>query len=161
MGFEERLGFRHQAALLEKAESDVRLPPKHKVGCDRERFDQAEVLVDDRDPRLPRFCGASEGDRPAFNLDRASVEAVDAAEDLDQRRLTGAVLPEQRMNFARPHLKANAAQRSHAAKRLRHALNTDKRGRRSGGAGDRRNHHGRSNVSPRGCLAVGVADISL
>ena len=57
VGLEERLGFRHQAAFLEKAEARVRLTPEHEVGRDRERFDKAEVLVDDRDPRFPRFAG--------------------------------------------------------------------------------------------------------
>ena len=147
---------------MRKPKSGVRLAPEHEVGCDRERFDKAEVLVDDRDPRFPRFCGAAEGDRPAFDFDRASVEAVDAAEDLDERRLAGAVLPEQRMNLARPHLKADAAQRPHAAEGLRHALDADKRRARSGSAGGGRSHHSGSNMSSLTArLAAPVADISL
>ena len=148
MGLEKRLGFRHEATLLEKSEPGVWLTTEHKVGCDREQFDKAKVLVDDRDPSFPRFRGAAESDRPAFDLDRTSVEAVDAAEDLDERRLAGAVLPKQRMNLARPHLEADAAQRPNAAEGLRHALDADKRVCGNGSTGGGRwSYHSGSNIS--------------
>src|ERR1700733_13652517 len=148
VGLEKRLGFRHEATFLEKSEPGAWLTPEHKVGCDRERFDKAKVLIDDRDPSFPRFCGAAESDGPAFDLDRTSVEAVDAAEDLDERRLAGAVLPKQRMNLARLHLEADAAQRPHAAEGLRHALDVDKRVRGNGSTGGGRwSYHSGSNIS--------------
>ena len=97
---EKVLGLRHQLSLLEKAETARGLPVQHQVGADGQRLDQAEVLVDHGDSRLARFRGAVEGDRRAVDLDRAALEAVHAAENLDQRRLAGAVLAEKRMDLA-------------------------------------------------------------
>ena len=63
---------------------------------DRHPFDEAEILVNERD-RQPVCRGT---DRPAVERDLARVGFVDAGQDLDQGRLAGAVLTEQRVNFA-------------------------------------------------------------
>ena len=51
-----------------------------------------------------------------------------AGHDLDQRRLAGAVLAHQRMNFAGLDPKIDVVQRAHAGKGLRHAEHLNSRG---------------------------------
>ena len=59
------------------------------------------------------------------------VRAQDAAEDLDQRALAGAVLADQRVDLAEVGGERRVAQRPHAAERLRDAGRLDRRGVRS------------------------------
>ena len=47
-----------------------------------------------------------------------SSGVIDAGEDLDQRRLAGAVLADQRRHFARPQRETDIVQRAHAGKAL-------------------------------------------
>ena len=82
---DEILSLRHELSLLEKAEAGRWLAVQHQIGADREGLDEAQVLVDHSDPGLARFRGAIESDGRAVDLDRAAVEAVHAAQDLDQR----------------------------------------------------------------------------
>ena len=51
------------------------------------------------------------------SVDRAGVRLVDAGHDLDQRRFAGAVLAEQRMHLAGPHVEADVGERAHARER--------------------------------------------
>ena len=77
--------------------------------------------------------------------------------------LPAPLLPQQRVNLARLHLEADAAQRPHAAEGLRHALDADKRVRGNGSTGGGRwSHSSGSNISSlNGGLAAPIADISL
>ena len=50
----------------------------------------------------------------AVEHDLAFVGGIDAGEQIDERRLAGAVLAEQHMPFAAPDRERNAAQRDHA-----------------------------------------------
>jgi hypothetical protein len=55
-------------------------------------FDEAEILINDSDPRLARLRRAVEFHRPAGDLDRAAVEGMNTTENLDQGRFSRAVL---------------------------------------------------------------------
>jgi hypothetical protein len=52
---------------------------------------------------------------------------MDAGDDLDQGRLTGAVLADQRMNFARRELQRNVVERGNTREPLADVLNGEAR----------------------------------
>ena len=56
--------------------------------------------------------------RPAVERDRARVGFVDAGQDLDQRRLAGAVLAEQRVDLAAPHVEIDVVERQRRGEAL-------------------------------------------
>ena len=64
--------------------------------ADRHPFDEAEILMNERD-RQP-ICRGTHG--PSVERDLARVGFVNARQNLDQGRLAGAVLAEQRVNLA-------------------------------------------------------------
>ncbi len=65
--------------------------------------EEGEVLKDDADAELAREGRVRDLHGPSLPQDLAGIRPQDAIDDLDQRRLAGAVLAEQRMNLARPH----------------------------------------------------------
>ena len=78
----------------------ARLVGQHDVlghGHDR---DEHEVLVDHADPEVDGLERRVDGDGPAVDADLALVGRVEPVEDAHQRRLAGAVLPEQRVDLA-------------------------------------------------------------
>ena len=79
-----------------------------------------EDLLEDRDDaaalRLARR--PDRRDELAVELDLAGVRGVDAAEDLDQRRLAGAVLADERVDLAGAQLEGGVADRLGRAERL-------------------------------------------
>ena len=50
--------------------------------------------------------------------ERARIGVMEPGEHLDQGGLAGTVLPDQRVDFARPHLEVHVAQSAGAAERL-------------------------------------------
>ena len=100
MLLEEVLDFGHELPLLQKPQTCAGLASEHQVGADGQRFDQAEVLVDDRDARVAGFRRGIERNLFAVYLDGAPVIGVDSTENLDQRRLPGAVLAKEGMHLA-------------------------------------------------------------
>ena len=62
--------------------------------------EEERLLVDCRDAVALRLGGAADRDRLAGQEDLAAVRLVDAGHDLDQRRLAGAVLAEERVHLA-------------------------------------------------------------
>ena len=61
---------------------------------------QQRLLIDRGDAQSLRLRGASDRDRLAVEQDLAAIGLMHAGDDLDERRLAGAVLAEQRVNFA-------------------------------------------------------------
>src|SRR5205814_2785684 len=55
-------------------------------------------------PRVDRVARRRERDRLPVQPDLAGVRAVEPVQDVHQRRLARAVLPEQRVHFAAPHV---------------------------------------------------------
>src|SRR5699024_1213049 len=71
------------------------LAAEEEVGDDVEVVAEGEVLVDGRDPERGRVLRFGDRDRLAVEADRPLVGAVDAGYRLYQRRLAGAVVPDQ------------------------------------------------------------------
>ena len=99
-----------------------RLPADEDVLGDREVGEERRLLVDDRDPRVPRRGGPGEGRRRPVDRQRAAVRPVHAGQDLHQRRLAGAVLAEQRVRLARVQRDGAVHQRMHGTERLARLL---------------------------------------
>ena len=83
---------------------------------DAELGKQQQLLIDRRDARAARVVGRGKIDLRPVDENRADVRLVDPGHDLDQGRFAGAVLSEQRMDFARTHVERHARERAHAGK---------------------------------------------
>ena len=118
----------HLLAEVESVEVHVGEVPAHGVEiCAR----QAEVLghrqigrhrrvLEHRgEAAAPCIAGALHGSRLAVDADRTSVSAQDAGEDLDERRLAGAVGAEQSVNLTGCHGQVDGAQGDDRPERLR------------------------------------------
>ena len=88
-----------------------RVPAEVDVLRDGHRRHEAEVLVHHPDAGVDGLGGGVELVCRAVDLDVAGVGAVDAGEDVAQRRLPGAVLAEQGVDFAATQLEVDVAQR--------------------------------------------------
>ena len=77
--------------------------------------EQREVLEDRLDPQLAGVVRRVDPHRLAVEPDLAVVGLHDAREDLDQRRLAGAVVAEQREDLALAQLERDVAQRGRRA----------------------------------------------
>ncbi len=73
---------------------------EHDVLADREARDQIALLVDHADAERHGVAGVEQADLFAAHDELALVGPVDAGDDLDERRLAGAVLAEQRVDRA-------------------------------------------------------------
>jgi hypothetical protein len=85
-----------------------RLVGQHDVlghGHDR---DEHEVLVDHADAEVDGLQRRSDADGPAVDAHLALVGLVQPVEDAHERRLAGAVLPEQRVDLAGPQVEVDA-----------------------------------------------------
>ena len=83
-------------------------PPSARGAWPRKMFSatdklgkEQQLLIDRRDAGALGVLGRAEARRAAVDQDLAAVGLIDAGHDLDQRRLAGAVLAEQRMDLAR------------------------------------------------------------
>ncbi len=97
----------------------ARLAAERQVLGHRHRRDEIDFLVDRADAEGLRLAGRADLDRMAVEPDLAPVAAQSAGQDLDQRRLAGAVFAHQRVDFAGFDPKIDPLQRPHAGKRLR------------------------------------------
>ena len=92
-------------------------PGEADVLGDRHPFDEAEVLVDEGHGRAapaPHLVAIGR----AVDEDLAAIGPEQAAQHLDERRLAGAVLAQQRHDLAPPHVEADALERPCGAERL-------------------------------------------
>ena len=83
---------------------------EHVLG-DRHVGGEGEFLIDRDDAGALGVVGRSEGDLFAIELDFAQIGALRAGKDLEQGRLAGAVLAEQRVNFRRPDIEMSILER--------------------------------------------------
>ncbi len=95
---------------------------------DGERRDEHEVLVDHADPARDRVARRTDARVLALQRDRAGVGAVQAVEDVHERRLSGAVLTEERMDLVLVDDEVDAVQRGEVAEALHDAAHLDERG---------------------------------
>ena len=110
----------HARAVEPPARQALTAPPEqrarrqvaeHHVLGDREGGDDAQLLADHRDAARVRVGGRPELDGLAVHKDAPRLGPVDAAEDLDQRRLAGAVLAHERVHLARRQVELHVIQR--------------------------------------------------
>ena len=118
--------------LLEAPETVVDLAAEVHVLHDVEVVAQREVLVDDLDPEPGGVLRPVDRDLLAVEVDLAGVERVDAGDALDQRRLAGAVVADERHDLARAHLEVDVDERLDRAEALRDAARLERRRRRGG-----------------------------
>ena len=90
--------------------------------------EEGRLLVDDGEPGVAGVVGGVEVDRRAAHEHLAAVAAHDAAEDLDERRLAGAVLAHEPAYLAGPDGQVAVAQRADGAVGLRGVAKLHHRG---------------------------------
>lgn len=91
---------------------------EQNVLSDRRSRDQISVLLHSADARSDRIAWRSKSDRPPVDLYPPAIRLAEPGDDLNERRLPGAVFSEQRMNFAFTQAKRDISERQHARKRL-------------------------------------------
>jgi hypothetical protein len=80
---------------------------------------EREILVDDLDAERGRVLRPVDGDRVALEEDLALVDRVDAGDALDQRRLAGAVVADERHHLAGGDVEVDLVERLDGAEALR------------------------------------------
>ncbi len=103
---------------------------------DRQLVDQREVLVDGVDAERARMVDAPRLVRLAAEEQAALVGLLEAADDLHQRRLAGAVVAEQPQHLALAQVQAEVAQRDDGPEALRDVLDAQHVVRRAAGRDD-------------------------
>ena len=116
----------HRPLAQEPAASQ--LAPGEDVGGHAQVRKREHLLVHDADAVRQRVARPRERDRPAVEAQLAAVGAEGAREDLQQRRLAGAVLADERVRLARRNVEADAAERAHGAERLADVAEGDRGG---------------------------------
>ena len=79
---------------------------------------EQQLLVNDRDAELQHPVRVRMAYAAPEQLDRAAVGDIGTRQDLDQRRLAGAVLADQRQHLARRKLQIDRVQRDDAREAL-------------------------------------------
>jgi hypothetical protein len=97
--------------FLESEEQVALLPPEVHVLDDVEVVAESEILVHNLDPELGRIFRAVDRHRRALEEDLAVVDRVDPGDALDQRRLPGAVVTDERHDLPVANLEVDAVQR--------------------------------------------------
>ena len=113
-----------------------RLRADEDVLGDRQVREQRRLLEDDRDAGRVRLGGACRRRPPRPSIStRPAVGPVHAGEDLDERRLAGAVLAHERVGLAAAQLDPAVLERAHGAEALARVVDDEQRRVRSASAG--------------------------
>jgi hypothetical protein len=99
-----------------------RLHAQEDVLCNGAVRQQAKFLVNDADAKTARFEGMVKANRHAIDADLAGLGRVDAAENLHQGGLSGAILAAERMDLACRAIKRHIVEGQHARKSLADVL---------------------------------------
>ena len=118
---------RFHLGLLEAEEDVVRLTTEVHVLDDVEVVAEREVLVDDLDAEPGRVLRAVDRDLLPVRVHLALVHRVDPGDALDERRLAGAVVADERHDLAGPHLEVDVVEREDRAEALRDASRLEPR----------------------------------
>ena len=117
---EERLGVALHPADVDESASP-RLATQPDVLGDGALREQVELLEHRGDAGSLRLERMVEAHRAAVELDGAAVGSVHAGEDLHQRRLAGAVLPDQAVHLTRAQVEVDIGEHRVADEALREA----------------------------------------
>ena len=115
---EELLGLGVHRRPVDPAAAAERLAAHEDVLGDRQVREQRRLLVDHRDAGRLGRGGRAEVDVLAVEAEHAPVALVHAGDDLDQRRLAGAVLADQRVDRATVDRQAAGGQGHHGSEGL-------------------------------------------
>ncbi len=96
----------------------ARLPPHEDVLGDRAKGNEVDFLINRANAGGLRLLRRVEVDIAPSEADSPTITTIGAGEDLDQRRLAGAVLADERMNFAGGDAQPRIRQGSDAGKRF-------------------------------------------
>ena len=118
---EQRARLRAHHAPVHAAERRARRVADEDVFGDGQLRKEQQLLIDDRDALGARVAGRGEMNDLVADANLARVRAMNAGHDLDQRRLAGAVLAEQRVDLAGAHVERHVAQHRDADEGLRNA----------------------------------------
>ena len=99
---------------------------EHDILRDRERVDEHEVLVDHADAARDGVAGRTQPDRHAVDLDLTTIWPVEASQDAHQRRLAGAVLSDQGVDFTPGRLEIDTIIRHHRSEALADVAHRDR-----------------------------------
>ena len=108
------------------------LASEEHVRDDVEVVRERQVLVDDLDPERRGVARPRDRHSLSLEVDLALVEGIDPGDPLDQGRLAGAVVADERHDLARPDFEVDLVERLHGAEALRDAGAVEDR-RRPGG----------------------------
>ena len=108
----------HQHVVEKRDWLEHTLPAQEQVVVDRQLVDQRQILVDGVDPVSAGVVDALWRIRLALEPHRPGVLLVKAADDLDERRLAGAVVAQQPQNLALAEMEVDVAQGRDRAKAL-------------------------------------------
>src|SRR5262249_39550146 len=117
------LGATAHRLAVEEAEpaehaGQVLLAAEEQVGGGVEMIGESQVLVDGLDPETARIARALDRDGTAVEAQVTAVGMVDAGDDLDQRRLAGAVVADDRVHLVRRKLEVALRERDDVAEVL-------------------------------------------
>ena len=107
---------------VDAAEALQRLRADEDVLGDAQVGEERRLLEDDRDPGGLRLLGVVEDRLLAVEQEAAGVGPVHAREDLDERRLAGAVLADEAVHLAGEQLDVAVLERVHGAEALLRVL---------------------------------------
>ena len=110
---------------VEEARALDRLAAEEEVARDRKLRDQGRVLVDRLDAERDRVGGAADVDLAAADVDVAAGRRDRARQNLDQRRLAGAVVAEEPDDLALVDRQVDVLERLDAAVELGDVLHAD------------------------------------
>jgi hypothetical protein len=131
----------HPVAVDQRRKTMMRFAAQEDVLREVEERDEREFLEDHRDAEPARIGRRRDLDRLSLVQELAAVGTVGAAENLDQRRLPGAILAEQHVHLAAADLEADVVQGPDAGKGLADMPQLEQRRRRRlprrGGIGTR------------------------
>jgi hypothetical protein len=120
----------------------VGVAAEHDVVEHAHALEQSEVLEGAGDAHAAMRCGATAGHVLAEQVHRAGVGGIETADDIDHRRLAGAVRADQTENLASVDMDIDALERLQAAEgSLDASAGQDLGALRMGGAGGGRFGH--------------------
>src|ERR1700677_4325692 len=108
--------------LPEQALAHAQVSPRHDVVERRHALEQRDVLERARYAVACRFVRAHARARLAAKQDLALLRLVEAVDDVEHRRLAGAVRPDDRANLAFADVERHVGDRPDAAERKRDVL---------------------------------------
>ena len=129
------------------AGSSQRLGADEDVLGDRQIREQRGLLEDDGDAGRVRLRGRVEDDLLAVDQHPPAVGPVHAGEDLDERRLAGAVLADERVRLAAAQLDPAVLERAHRAEALARVVDHEQRRVAVGRAASDRRRQARWKIS--------------